>query len=147
MNNDNIVSFSEASDDGTPPPFGQVVLAIEEWDPELERDHEAFVAAAVLLSTMYVGTDVTKLAAYTGYPKDQVAELARRFRRNKIWLSEGAFRAPWITEEDEWVAKFWMYVNVGTGQFRVVDESEDGELLFEMTPKGIRHAEKLVSAT
>ena len=138
----NIIEFPAAANDGTPPPFGNIVLAVEELDPELERRDSAFQVAATILSTTFCGTDVDALAAYTGYSTGKIATLAKRLKKNGIWFEDG-FRAPWLDEKDDWATELWAYVQVGLGVMKV-EGSSDGELKFALTADGIRQAKKLL---
>ena len=142
---ENVISFPQRGEDGSPPPFGQVVLAVEELDPNLDRELPAFRIATVLLSTMFVGTDPDALAEYTGYPIVKLRQLATTLRKNLIWREDGSFRSPWLDEENgDGMTELWMYCQVGEGLVEVAGE-EGGSLLFSLTKKGIKHAKKMMA--
>lgn len=142
---DNVIEFPKRGEDGSPPPFGQVVQAVEELDPNLDRENSAFRIATVLLSTMFVGTDVEALAGYTGYPPAKLRQLAETFGRNQIWLEDGSFRAPWLDQDDpDAITELWIYCQIGMGLVEA-QVAEDGQLTFSLTRKGIKQAERMMA--
>ena len=140
----NVIEFPTTDEDGTPPPFGQVILAVEDLDANLDRDSSTFRIATVLLSTMFVGTEVEALSEYTGYPPAKLRQLQKTFFENRIWMEDGGFRAPWLDETDgDAIAELWIYCQVGLGLVKV-DGENDGQLRFSMTKQGIKEAEKML---
>lgn len=86
---------------------------IAEIDPECEPGSLEWQAAAVLITSSWLGQDEEMLAKVLGTEPAFIRTIARRFRANEIWTDEGVDLG---VEEDG--TEFWLKVVVGMGQLR-----------------------------
>lgn len=65
---------------------------------------DLFMAGVVLVSALSVGTNADRIARFTGHNRDQVREIGRRLRKNKLWSGHGFYIEPWFHEKTGIVA-------------------------------------------
>jgi hypothetical protein len=83
-----------------------------------------------------VGQDVDDLAAFTGYDRDWIVEVAERLERSGIWR-DGVTYGDWADDETGGIA-FWMDVSVAQGL--LIDHDRGGNLIIRSScsPSRIR---------
>lgn len=92
----------------------QVKAEIMAVDDTLVEGSEVYDTALVLLSSVEVGPNVTRLCAFTGLPRTFVGQRAKRFRANRVWRGSKVAAAEWFEEGTGGIA-FLMDVAVGMG--------------------------------
>lgn len=70
---------------------------VMKWDPGLSPDEADFRAAVVLLSSAQIGPNIRRLAKFTGYRPDEIADFSRNLRKSQIWKG-GRVYAGWFGE-------------------------------------------------
>jgi len=100
-----------------------VRLAVEEnIDQSSDDNPDLFRAGVVLVSAISVGTNADRIAKFTGYNRDQVREIGRRLRKNKLWSGHGFYIEPWFHKKTGIVA-FILDCMIANGEIeRVEDE-------------------------
>ena len=64
-------------------------------DPELADD--GFDIATLMVAALFVGPNQRRLYAFTGLPKDLIADVAGRLRTNGIWVG-GKIHCSWADD-------------------------------------------------
>jgi hypothetical protein len=95
-----------------PTQYRTVREAVRKLDPNLKLDDPAFDVAVVLLSGLYVGPNVRKIARFAHLPRPFVAEVGRRLRANGVWRGH-KIEAGWFEKNGAYA--FWLDVTVGLG--------------------------------
>lgn len=93
--------------------FRRVKQEIRRLDPDVKSNDPAWKVAAILLSSLAVGTNADRIARFASLPYRFVREVARRLRANGVW--EGRLLCvDWFEDGGGGIA-FWCDVNVGLG--------------------------------
>ncbi len=91
--------------------------AVKEFDPSLEGadDDVGFKIAVVLLAALSEGTDVQRLAAFTGYSEVFIAGIACRMREAELWVEDRVCCGQWFEGDFIHPDLFWADVLVAEG--------------------------------
>ena len=86
---------------------------IRRLDPKLDETNEAYDVAVILLSAIVVGSNIRRIARFSGLTYRAVTEIGRRLRTNGIWRGAKT-RCNWADKENGHI-EFWCDVCVGQG--------------------------------
>lgn len=85
--------------------LGVVRMVVEEnLEQSADENPDLFMAGVVLVSGASVGPNTARVAKFTGYNRNQVREIGRRLRRNKLWVGRYLDIEPWFDKETGLVA-------------------------------------------
>jgi hypothetical protein len=88
-------------------------------------DRRTAECMVVLLSALHSGTDVDRLAAYTGYPKDFIETISQRMRKAGLWVGKLVDDEEWWDREGNLTSGFFAHALVAQGRLIRV-RTEDG---------------------
>lgn len=91
----------------------QVIKEVKALDSNLKEEDETFKVAVIVMSSCIVGPNIQRLSKFTKYPRHYIAPLAKRLRKNGVWV-KGKIRCEWFEEEAGGIA-FWLDVGVAQG--------------------------------
>jgi len=99
------------------PTLKMVETEIKRLDPKLEVDSKGFKIAVLLLASALIGANMRRLSKFTGYPLKFIRAIARRCRKNKVWIGGRVNSEPWFEKKLGGI-NFWLDVCVGKGYVR-----------------------------
>jgi|SRR5882724_6174480 len=67
-------------------------------DPSLTADDSGFRAQVIMVSSLQVGPNIRKLAAFTKYPISEITKISRNLRKNQVWRGSKV-HAAWFEKD------------------------------------------------
>lgn len=86
--------------------------ALRKMDAGLSEDDDGFKAQVVMVSSLQVGPNVSRLAAFTGISKELITNFSRNLRKNGVWRGTRVY-ANWF--ETDGGIDFLLDTNVALG--------------------------------
>lgn len=103
---------------------------VRSTDPNLKEDDETFTVAMVLLTSLYTGPDMDKIADFLDLDVEDLRLYENNLRREGVW-KDGKIYIEWLGDEDEEVSfdviPFWCDVLVAQGLLSRKESEEAGE--------------------
>jgi hypothetical protein len=104
---------------------------ILELEPAYDPTSPRFRTAVVLMAaTFVIGPNVDLLVKFTGYPKTDVADIARRMRASDLWSEDEVDSDDWFYGNKIWDLYFQLHCLVAEGLIRAY-RNADGQILYD----------------
>ena len=93
----------------------EIIEIIREVDPEQSESDEGFQCMVTLLAAANIGTTISKLREFTGYPQRKVRKWCMHWHKNGVFKDDRVFHSGWDEEGGAGTVAFILDSCIGMG--------------------------------
>jgi hypothetical protein len=101
-----------------------------EYRESIGDSNVSFQAAIVMITALFEGPDVVRIAEVTGYLKETVDQIAARLTASGLWKDGGIDYQEWDPTTDVGILRFTMDHMVALGLLRRTGEKRNGRYVY-----------------